>query len=105
MGNRRWDRPCPGESRRKIRPARISEVQWAGPKGAERDVQRTRGFQDGSQALTFISEGLPATNAAEMLRVPVGAQGSNHLLRGMKGNTQRALPPFPLPFLFHPEPK
>lgn len=29
---------------------------------------------------TFISEGLPATNAAEMLRVPVGAQGSNHLV-------------------------
>lgn len=25
-----------------------------------------------------------------MLRVPVGAQGSNHLLREMKGNTQRA---------------
>lgn len=29
---------------------------------------------------TLISEGLPATDAAEMLRVPVGAQGSNHLM-------------------------
>lgn len=68
------------------------------PKGSgSGDVQRTRGFQDGSQALTFISEGLPVLNAAEMLRVPVGAQGSNHLLRGMKGNTQCSLPPFPLP--------
>lgn len=29
---------------------------------------------------TLISEGLPATDATEMLRVPVGAQGSNHLM-------------------------
>lgn len=29
---------------------------------------------------TLISEGLPTTDAAEMLRVPVGAQGSNHLV-------------------------
>lgn len=73
MGNRRWDRPCPGEQE-KNQAREDFGSQWAGPRGAERDVQRTRGFQDGSQALTFISEGLPATNAAEILRVPVGAK-------------------------------
>ena len=34
MGIRRWDRPGPGESRRKFRPARISKVLVGGPKGS-----------------------------------------------------------------------
>lgn len=42
MGIHRWDRLGPGESRRKFRPARISEVLVVGPKGAGREKKEKK---------------------------------------------------------------
>lgn len=72
---------CPGRAGEKSGPRGFQEVQWAGPKERSGMSSGPAAFKMGVKLSPSSLRRLPATNAAEMLRVPVGAQGSNHLLR------------------------